>query len=166
MPCNVITECMLSMFYHIRAASTTILASSYVCATCYYLCAFTAKQLSYPKNKSIKWKYVLSLLLRLILCCVLQTIILQQYIMPALQSSFHPVTAGDLITTLETLLALSIPSTYIWYVKTLCIILYACTVRPCVCHVTKALSVTKCSYSDSCRVMPEYAVLCECIAQS
>eukprot|EP00953_Heterococcus_sp_UTEX-ZZ885_P029531 15667-Heterococcus_DN1.PRE.3 len=45
----------------------------------------------------------------------LLTIILQQYIMPALQSSFHPVTAGDLITTLETLLALSIPSTYICF---------------------------------------------------
>jgi hypothetical protein len=87
--------------------------------------------------------------------------------MPALQSSFHPVTAGDLITTLETLLALSIPSTYIWYVTTFCIILYACTVRPCVCHVTKALLLqTKCNYSDSCKFMPEYAVLYECIARS
>ncbi|KAG5181583.1 diacylglycerol O-acyltransferase, type 1, C-terminal half [Tribonema minus] len=71
-------------------------------------------QLNYPKTPCIRWYYVANLAVRCCIALLLMTLIVEQYILPALQTSFHPITRGDLLSTAETLLALCIPSTYVW----------------------------------------------------
>ena len=71
-------------------------------------------QLNYPRNKKVRKRYVLTILLRMFMVMVLMIFAVKQYIEPVLTLS--PLADPTLSTSLilEKILMLSIPNTYIW----------------------------------------------------
>jgi len=71
-------------------------------------------QLNYPRLKTIRWKYVASLVLRLLLVLGLMLYMVGQHVKPTLDASMAPVRDMDLYELFVHLLKLSIPNTYVW----------------------------------------------------
>ena len=69
-------------------------------------------QLNYPRNKKIRKRYLLTILLRMLVVFMLIVLTYKQYIRPVLiQSNTGTITISQM---LENVLVLSIPNTYIW----------------------------------------------------
>eukprot|EP01084_Bolivina_argentea_P080494 145793_1 len=81
----------------------------WVAPTCSY-------QLEYPRTDKIRWYRLLLLFLYLLLALCTMALIWDQNFLPAVKSSYHPLVEGHYIETVQVLLSLSIPSTYIWLV--------------------------------------------------
>ncbi|CAN0088832.1 unnamed protein product, partial [Phaeothamnion confervicola] len=73
-------------------------------------------QLNYPQTKSIDWRYVLSLVVRIVTFGVLMIVIIEQYIMPTVQESMASLASEKRLESLEKLLTLGVPSTYLWLI--------------------------------------------------
>lgn len=71
-------------------------------------------QLNYPRLKLIRWKYVASLVLRLLLVLGLMLYFVGQHVKPTLDASMGIVRDMNLFELFEHLLKLSIPNTYVW----------------------------------------------------
>jgi diacylglycerol O-acyltransferase-1 len=71
-------------------------------------------QLNYPRTPKIRWRYVLTLVIRLIVTFIITAFSMQQYIKPTLASSLDAMQNTDFLQICETLLKLSIPNSYIW----------------------------------------------------
>lgn len=71
-------------------------------------------QLNYPRNKKIRKRYVLTVLLRMFTVMVLMVFTFKQYIEPVLILSPRADPTLSTSQILEKILILSIPNTYIW----------------------------------------------------
>lgn len=71
-------------------------------------------QMNYPRSKEIRWKYVFTLVFRLIFVGSLIIYICEQHINPVLVESLVPMKNFDAIVMFRNLLAICIPNTYVW----------------------------------------------------
>jgi diacylglycerol O-acyltransferase-1 len=71
-------------------------------------------QLNYPRSPSIRWRYVATILLRMLVVASLIIFAVEQYIMPTLENSVKAMHDMDMLQIVERLLKLSIPNTYVW----------------------------------------------------
>jgi len=71
-------------------------------------------QLNFPRLPSIRWYYVLTVLVRLCLFSVFLLFSVQQYIIPTLNNSIDGIRSRDFARVAEVILKISIPNTYSW----------------------------------------------------
>ncbi|CAM9143530.1 unnamed protein product [Chrysoparadoxa australica] len=71
-------------------------------------------QLTYPRASPPRWQYCFGLLLRIIFFSAMMFLIVDQYIVPTVHSSYHPFVRGEILGSLEHLLAIMVPVTYTW----------------------------------------------------
>lgn len=71
-------------------------------------------QLNYPRSHSIRWKYVGTILLRMLAVTGLILFTVEQDIKPTLELSLQAMSTLNVIEILERLVKLSIPNTYVW----------------------------------------------------
>jgi diacylglycerol O-acyltransferase-1 len=71
-------------------------------------------QLNYPRTPSIRWKYVASIVVRMLIVAGLIIFSVEQHIKPTLQNSLIAIEKRDIGEIIEKLLKLSIPNTYVW----------------------------------------------------
>jgi len=75
-------------------------------------------QLNYPRSPHIRYKYLLTLVIRMFLVGGLLIFVVEQYIKPTLEGSIEAMdmmkTKFDISLVMEKLLKLSIPNTYAW----------------------------------------------------
>ncbi len=90
-------------------ANLTLLNIIYFCfapTLCY--------QLNYPRSLRVRWPYVFSLLIRLVLFSCFMLFAVQQYILPTLALSVDDMKEKNFIKISEIISRLSIPNTYVW----------------------------------------------------
>jgi diacylglycerol O-acyltransferase-1 len=71
-------------------------------------------QLNYPRSPRIRWRYVLTLILRMFLVAGLIIFTVAQYLQPTLEQSLLSMHTLNVVEVAERLLKLSIPNTYVW----------------------------------------------------
>jgi diacylglycerol O-acyltransferase-1 len=71
-------------------------------------------QLNYPRSPKIRWRYVLTIVARLVATLIIVTFSIQQYIGPTLAASYSAMQNKNVMQIGETLLKLCIPNSYIW----------------------------------------------------
>ena len=71
-------------------------------------------QLNYPRSPSIRLNYVMTLVVRMLICGGLILFTVEQYIAPTLEQSFEAMKTMDIADISLRLLKLSIPNTYLW----------------------------------------------------
>jgi len=71
-------------------------------------------QVAFPRSPRVRWTYLFSLLVRLIILSAFIPAFIAQYMMPLLKNSAAPVREGDLLGILERMLKLAIPTTCVW----------------------------------------------------
>lgn len=71
-------------------------------------------QLNYPRSTSVRWEYVASILLRMLIVGVFIVFCVEQYITPTLTQSLAALKSRNLAYIIMRLLKLSIPNTYVW----------------------------------------------------
>lgn len=71
-------------------------------------------QMNYPRNKSIRPQYVLTIIVRLLVSAGLILFIVNQQITPALEAAMQPMQELDFLGILQRLVHISIPNTYVW----------------------------------------------------
>eukprot|EP01038_Epipyxis_sp_PR26KG_P005339 gene5339-7409_t len=81
----------------------------------YFLIAPTlCYQLNYPRSPTIRWRYVMLIIIRLVFVGFLIIFSFEQYIRPTLKTAVTPMKEKDIVLIFERLLKLSIPNTYVW----------------------------------------------------
>lgn len=73
-------------------------------------------QLNYPRSASIRIRYLLSIVIRLLFCSALMLIMIEQYVRPILENDkiFKDMKEHNLLSVAMNLLKISLPSTYVW----------------------------------------------------
>ena len=71
-------------------------------------------QLNYPRSPSIRWQYVLTILIRMVVSACFIVFCVEQYISPTLAQSFVALKSRDIPLIVVRLLKLAIPNTYVW----------------------------------------------------
>ena len=71
-------------------------------------------QLNYPRSEKIRWKYIITIFIRLIIVAILIVFFVEQYILPNLQQSLQPMIEGNKWQLFNRLLRLCVPNTYVW----------------------------------------------------
>ena len=71
-------------------------------------------QLNYPRSPSIRWQYVLTILIRMVVSACFIVFCVEQYISPTLAQSFVALKSRDVPLIVVRLLKLAIPNTYVW----------------------------------------------------
>lgn len=71
-------------------------------------------QLDYPLSEQIRYRYVLSLVVRLIILGGAMSVITDQYILPTVHDFASSDPAANWLISLEQLLTLAVPNTYVW----------------------------------------------------
>lgn len=82
----------------------------------YFMLAPTLSyQLNYPRMKGpIRYRYILSILIRMVVCSGLILLFVEQYVIPTVEVSAPSIHDNDIMKSMELLFSLAIPSTYIW----------------------------------------------------
>jgi diacylglycerol O-acyltransferase-1 len=71
-------------------------------------------QIEYPRSDRVRKREVIWLCWQLVLHSALLMVVVEQYFYPAVVASYEPISRGDWLKTVETLLHLCVPSTYLW----------------------------------------------------
>ena len=71
-------------------------------------------QLNYPRSPYIRWKYVATILFRMIIVAALIIFFVEQYISPTLGKSMKVIDDLDTVGIFSLMLRLSVPNTYVW----------------------------------------------------
>jgi diacylglycerol O-acyltransferase-1 len=71
-------------------------------------------QLNYPRSPRIRWRYVATILLRMVVVVALVIFFVEQYISPTLGMSVQPIEELDIVGIFSLLLRLSVTNTYVW----------------------------------------------------
>jgi len=84
---------------------------------CYFLCAPTlCYQTDYPRSTRFRKRWFLRRCMELLVCVALMGILIEQYIYPACLNSLQPIQKGDILRTLERILAVAVPLLGFWLV--------------------------------------------------
>ncbi|CAM9219911.1 unnamed protein product, partial [Ectocarpus fasciculatus] len=71
-------------------------------------------QLNYPRSPRIRWKYVVTVIFRMVVVAALIIFFVEQYISPTLGKSMKPIEELNVMGILSLLLRLSVANTYVW----------------------------------------------------
>lgn len=71
-------------------------------------------QMNYPRSKSIRPHYVLTICVRLVVVVGLIVFVVNQHITPALEAAMQPMQDLDIPSVIQRLIHISIPNTYVW----------------------------------------------------
>lgn len=71
-------------------------------------------QLNYPRSPYIRWKYVVTVLFRMVIVAALIIFFVEQYISPTLGKSVKSIEEMDIVAIFSLLLRLSVANTYVW----------------------------------------------------
>ena len=71
-------------------------------------------QLNYPRSPKIRWRYLFTICVRLVVVSVLVVFFVEQYIKPNLVQAVQPLRDRDAWKLFNRLLKLCVPNTYVW----------------------------------------------------
>ena len=71
-------------------------------------------QLNYPRSPRIRWNYIITILVRLVVVSMIMLFFVEQYIVPTLEQSIQPMRERHLWGLFNRLLRLSVPNIYVW----------------------------------------------------
>lgn len=71
-------------------------------------------QINYPRSPSIRWKYVATLIIRMICISILILYVVNKHITPALNDVMQPIHDQDILLIFQQFIHISLPNTYVW----------------------------------------------------
>lgn len=81
----------------------------------YFMCAPTlVYEENFPRNKRIRWGFLLKRTLELILLSVIMVAMVEQYIVPLIKNTMVPMANNDTLRVFERLLKITIPIIAVW----------------------------------------------------